>query len=373
MTIAPINGVPSLPSIRTVADAAAEYHNPHGGVGGRKVQLIFCDNQGTTAGLASCAEQAVNDHVTAVVGGFFFGAAALVPALNQAGIAWLGSPGADALEYTSSNVFEMGGQLAYQAGQGWLAKEEGCKSIAVLDPDTGADAQLAIQNIKNGVKSAGGDPSSVSAILYPPTTADFTPYAAKAANADCGIPYVGSSQLPGWLSDLNAVGSKQRLVSFQGSLIASTAAKFPAYGNGALMTGTYGDWRTAPAWAPFRAALKAIGASDQTAYDGPSGGQTTWAAYMAFWNIANSIKDVNSKTFLAAASNATHVETNGLLPPLNFTKKFTGLDNKFPRYFTPYTFLFRWQNAQPKLLGGGPQNMTDVINGVPSSNVSAGT
>lgn len=363
MTVAAINSqTGSWPNARTATEAAVEKINAEGGVGGREIELIFCDSQGTPTGLAKCGQQAVQEQVTAVVGGFLLSSAAMISSLETAGIAWIGSAGADNAEYNSEVVFEMGGQLAWQSGAGYLAAESGCTSLAVIPPDIPA-AEIALEVIKNGFVSGGGSADDVSTIPYPPGTADLTAYAARSATADCVLPFVGQQVLPGFLSSLNSIGSDQRLVSFQGTLIPDTASKFPEYTQGAVMGGNFADWETSPAWADFREALQEVEAPDVD-YGG-SYAQLSWAAYMAFRDIAEPIADdLDHKTFLEAASRASAVDTGGLTKTLDFTQQFDGLGGKYPRYFNTHATLFSWEDGKP-VQDGEFVDMTDVIEGKP--------
>lgn len=363
MTVAAINSqTGSWPNNRTAAEVAVDKINADGGVGGRKIELIFCDSQGTPAGLAKCAQQAVQEKVTAVVGGFLLSSSAMISVLEKAGIAWIGSAGADNAEYHSKVVFEMGGQLAWQSASGYLAAKSGCSSLAVLPPDIPA-AAIALKVIKNGFVSGGGSADHVTTFPFPPGTADLTTYAARASKAQCVLPFVGQQILPGFLSSLNSIGSSQRLISFQGTLIPATASKFLKYTNGAAMGGNFANWETSPAWADFRQAL-AKAKAPNVDYGG-SYAQLTWAAYMAFKNIAKPIADkLDNKTFLEAASKASAVDTGGLLKPLDFTTKFDGLDGQFSRYFNRYAMLFTWKDGKP-VSQGDFVDMTNAIEGKP--------
>lgn len=364
MTITAINSQSGAwPNARTAAEASVKAINNDGGVGGRELELVFCDSQGTPTGLAKCGQEAVQEQVVAVVGGFLTSSSALISVLEEAGIAWLGSPGTDNAEYTSKNVFEMGGQLAWQSGAAYLAAKSGCKSIAAFPPDVpGAD--LAVQMVENGFVAGGGSDDAVTVDKYPPGTADMTPYVARGADADCVVPFMGQAVLPGFLASLNSIGSTQRLVSHQGTLIPATAAQFPQYAEGAVMGGNFDDWQTSAAWAPFREALSAVDAPDMD-YGG-SYAQLTWAAYMAFKQIAEPIADdIDSAAFLDATSKATSVDADGLMEPLDFTKTWDGLDGEFPRSFNRNAVLFIWKDGKPVREDVGFTDMSGVIEGQP--------
>ena len=81
------------------------------------------------------------------------------------------------------------------------------------------------------------------------------------------------------------------------------------------------------AWADYRAAIQQYHAPSNENYNS-LGGLGTWAAYMAFVQVADSLKGpINNQTFLAAAQKAT-VNLPGV-PVANFADKFTGLGGSF--------------------------------------------
>lgn len=364
MTVVAVNSqTGSWPNARTAAEAAVAKINSDGGVGGRKIEMVFCDSQGTPAGLAKCGQEAVREQVIAVVGGFLTSSSALISVLESADIAWLGSPGTDNAEYSSDVVFEMGGQLAWQAGAAHMAAKSGCKSLAIYPPDV-PGAEIAVKMVENGFTSGGGSADQVASYAYPPGTPDMTPYVARGVNADCVMPFIGQQVLPGFLASLKSIGSDQRLISFQGTLIPDTVDDFPKYTDGAVMAGNFADWETSPEWADYRDELKAMDAPDID-YGG-SYAQLSWAAYMAFRDIAEPIADdLDHETFLEAASNASAVNTEGLMEPLDFTRSYEGLDGQFPRSFNRYATLFMWKDGKPVQDEGGFIDMTDAVEGKP--------
>src|SRR6185369_17658429 len=57
----------AVPEIVTGAQAAVARVNREGGVAGRQVALVTCDDKGNPNGAAACGREAVTDHVAAVV------------------------------------------------------------------------------------------------------------------------------------------------------------------------------------------------------------------------------------------------------------------------------------------------------------------
>ncbi len=79
--------VQALPQIVTGAQAAANQVNAAGGVNGRKIEILSCNTQGNPNVSASCAREAVSDHVAAVVGLLSITSSSVIPILAAAGTA----------------------------------------------------------------------------------------------------------------------------------------------------------------------------------------------------------------------------------------------------------------------------------------------
>ena len=92
MVTAPVDTqLPPYPNIPGAAEVYEQYINANGGVAGRPLEVITCDNKGEPNEGANCARQAVEEGVVAVVGSFTFDASRIIPVLEEANIAWFGA------------------------------------------------------------------------------------------------------------------------------------------------------------------------------------------------------------------------------------------------------------------------------------------
>jgi hypothetical protein len=132
-----------------------------------------------------------------------------------------------------------------------------------------------------------------------------------------------------------------------------------------VIGGAYSDI-SLPAWADYRAALKQYNAPTNENYNS-LGGLGTWAAYMAFVQVANSIKGpINNETFLAAAQKAS-INLPGV-PPANFAKKFTALGGNFLNDVSRDITFDVVHNGVPVGFDGGKFfDMTNAMLGLPMS------
>ena len=62
------SGTQNYPDSQAGAEAAAAAINKAGGIKGRQIQILFCNNQSVSATAVNCARQAVDAGVVAVVG-----------------------------------------------------------------------------------------------------------------------------------------------------------------------------------------------------------------------------------------------------------------------------------------------------------------
>jgi hypothetical protein len=72
-----------------------------------------------------------------------------------------------------------------------------------------------------------------------------------------------------------------------------------------------------------------------------------------FAGVARTLPTVTRASVLAAFSKLTNYSTDGLLPPLSFTKPGTALGGKAPRIINPTMGLSQYQNGTFALYAGG--------------------
>ncbi|ORT53805.1 ABC transporter substrate-binding protein, partial [Frankia sp. KB5] len=103
MIIAPVGtSGTNYPEMVAAARAAVRGVNARGGIAGHRVELVHCNEKNDAAVARKCAQQAVDQHVLAVVGEVS-GSGGIMPILENAGIPSIGSAGisADGSELSS--------------------------------------------------------------------------------------------------------------------------------------------------------------------------------------------------------------------------------------------------------------------------------
>jgi hypothetical protein len=119
----------------------------------------------------------------------------------------------------------------------------------------------------------------------------------------------------------------------QGNLNEVSAKGNEEATNGDIIVGMYPDISTEP-WTEYRTALDEAGL-DTTALDYNSlGGMGTWAAFVGFTQIAETIEgDITAESFFDAASTTSNLDLNGMVPVLDFTTEWTDGLEGYQRLF----------------------------------------
>src|SRR6202008_4066499 len=98
--------VASSPQVQSAIEARVAAINASGGVGGRPIEVEFCNDKFDPNEASACARKAVDSGVVAVVGSLNLYAANIFPILAEAGIPWIGGAG-------SSGPIELTDPISY--------------------------------------------------------------------------------------------------------------------------------------------------------------------------------------------------------------------------------------------------------------------
>jgi branched-chain amino acid transport system substrate-binding protein len=366
MTVTTLNANgPTYENIAITANLAAEYLNNNGGINGRPIEVIVCDEQFDAAVAASCARKAVEEGVVSVVGSFTYFAEAIVPVIAESNITWFGaccpiSPS----ELSSPHSFPIGNQPMYAVGEVKKAVEDGCVAINAVVVE-GADA-IFLPPMENAMKAYGRTFNDV--IKPSPVSQDYSAEVARATTGvDCMVVVQSETPFLAWNIALQQSGSTVKQYGNQGNLNAVSAKGAEQATDGNIIAGMYPDISTPP-WDAYRAALEANNV-DQVANDFNSlGGMGTWAAYMGFAQIASTIEgDVTALAFFEAASKTTALDLGGMVPVLDFTKEWTDGLPGYNRLFNRSVVFSKLSNGQVVPLDNEFTDVTDLALGKPQS------
>ena len=204
-------------------------------------------------------------------------------------------------------------------------------------------------------------------VRTPLAPGDYSAEIAKMTDPDidCLFGNIGEANWPSVITALNGAGKSPRLYGPQGNLDAKVAKDFPKETDGAVVLGVYPDLSD-PVFEDYRAALEKYNASPDIDWNS-LGGLGTWTAYVAFTEIVKGMSgEITGATFLDAASNASSVDTGGMVATLDFTKEWDGAGGKFPRIFNRNIFVSGIKDGE--MVAGDPEpiDVSNAVDGKPS-------
>jgi ABC-type branched-subunit amino acid transport system substrate-binding protein len=322
MTVTTLNAAgPTYQNIANTAKAYESYVNARGGIGGRPIEVIVCDEQFDPAVAATCARQAVEENVVAVVGSFTFFAESIVPVIEKSSISWFGpccpiTPS----ELTSKYSFPIGNQPMYAVGAIKHAIEvDKCEKLNAVIIDGG---QVFIPPMENAMKAYGKKFGEI--VIISGVAQDYSAEVAKATSGvDCVATVISETPYITWNTAWTQSGTTARQYGPQGNLNEVSAKGNEESTDGDVIAGMYPDIST-DAWSEFRLALDEAGLDTTTVDYNSLGGMGTWAAYVGFKMIAETISgEITATSFFEAASNTSSLDLGGMVPVLDFTKEWT--------------------------------------------------
>jgi ABC-type branched-subunit amino acid transport system substrate-binding protein len=331
MTWAPQEtGATNKPGMPALAQAYARWVNAQGGLGGRKLNVLTCNDHNDSVAAAKCARRAVKEDAVAVLGSYSQYADSFFPVLEGARIPYIGGYGLTNTEFTSPLSYPVnGGQPALLAGLG-SALADSCGPVTLVRPDTIAGDQLSAL-LDSGLVSGGHERAHDQRAAEDATSYDDQSERALAREGTgqgkpgCVVPVLGDRT--GTFMDSFRRASEDhpdvRNATVLGSVDQTTInASGGASGpyEGAYVTGWYpsvGD----PAWDALKKLIKEQAFGDNNVDAADAGVQTTWIAYTVFREVVESLGDgeVSADTVRRALDDGLEVGTGGLTPDLRWT------------------------------------------------------
>ncbi|GAA4598983.1 ABC transporter substrate-binding protein [Streptomyces violaceoruber] len=331
MTWAPQDtGATNKPGMPALARAYARSINAQGGLAGRKLNVLTCNDHNDSVAAAKCARRAVKENAVAVVGSYSQYADSFFPVLEGARIPYIGGYGLTNTEFTSPLSYPVnGGQPALLAGLG-TALAGSCGPVTLVRPDTIAGDQLSAL-LDSGLASGGHERSHDQRAAEDATAYDDQAERALArdgggpAEPGCVVPVLGDRTGTFMDSFRRARGDRAdvRTATVLGSVDQTTInASGGASGpyEGAYVTGWY-PAVSDPAWDGLKRLIKDQAFGDNDVDPADAGVQTTWIAYTVLKQVVESLGDgeVSSDTVRRALDDGPEVGTGGLTPGLRWT------------------------------------------------------
>ncbi|MFF2505053.1 ABC transporter substrate-binding protein [Streptomyces sp. NPDC058067] len=332
----------NMPGMPAMARAYARWVNAHGGIHGRRLRVITCNDDNDTVGAARCARDAVEQKAVAVVGSYSQYASDFLGPLESAGIPYLGGYGVTDEEFASPLSYPVnGGQPALMAGNGRQLAAAGCTRTSLVRPDTVAGDQLPLL-LDTGLSAARGKAADIRAAEDATDYTDQARQALSRAGADptakgCVTAVLGDRTDTFFDSFRRTRDAypKVRVSTVLGSVdqtvIDRSGGKSGVY-EGAYVTGWY-PVATDKRWANMRKVISEQAFGDNRIDPADAGVQTTWIAYTVLQQVVESLGDgeVSAHSVRNALDGGLKVRTGGLTPTLSWRFEDMIAARGFPR------------------------------------------
>jgi ABC-type branched-subunit amino acid transport system substrate-binding protein len=362
------------PGMPAMARAYAKWINAHGGVHGRRLQVLTCNDHNDSVGAAKCARDAAEKDVVAVVGSYSQFTDSYSAPLEGAGIPYIGGYGVTNDEFTGTTSYPVnGGQPALLAGLGKVLAAV-CGPVALVRADSIAGDELPTM-LDSGLKSGGHAGAGDQLVAEDLTEyGDPSEQALRFATKDpwhkgCVVPALGDRTDTFMDSFRRARASRPavRLATVLGSVdqtvIDATGGASGPY-EGAYITGWYPP-ASDPRWAGMKKVIDEEAFGDNDIDPADAGVQTTWIAYTVLRAVLEKIGtgEVSADTVRHTLDDGLRVSTGGLTPTLHWPYEGRLAGIGFPRLVNADVTLQVVQKGVlvPARKGvGGISGITDV-------------
>ncbi|MGW5974293.1 ABC transporter substrate-binding protein [Streptomyces sp. NPDC055186] len=356
------------PGMPAFARAYARWVNSEGGINGRKLNVLTCNERNDSVAAARCARTAVRENAVAVVGSYSQHADDFLPTLEGAGIPYIGGYGITTDEFTSPLSYPVnGGQPALLAGLG-RALADSCGPVTLIRPDTIAGDQLP-PLLDSGLTAGGHEPTADQRAEEEATEYEGqSKQALETSTTDpeapgCVVPALGDrtgtfmDSFRRARADYPDVRTATVMGSVDQTTINTSGGASSPY-EGSYVTGWYPVSSDA-LWDPMKDVIKKEAFGDNRIDPADTGVQTTWIAYTVLKQVLESLGDeeVSSGSVTRTLNKGLKVETGGLTPTLrwHFQDKLAAVG--FPRLVNTNVTL---QEVKDGRLVAGSEGFIDV-------------
>ncbi|MFE6285743.1 ABC transporter substrate-binding protein [Streptomyces sp. NPDC057877] len=358
MTWAPTEtSATNKPGMPALAQAYARWVNSNGGINGRKLRVLLCNDHNESLAAAKCARRAVNENAVAVLGSYSQHADSFFPVLEGAGIPYIGGYGITNAEFTSPLSYPVnGGQPVLLAGLG-EALAANCGPVALVRPDTIAGDELPAM-LNSGLEAGGHEPvkdvraaedateysaqsqqalQQATADTGDTTTDDTTTGETGDDDKGCVVPALGdrtSTFMDSFRrarADFPEVRTGTVLGSADQTIVDASGGGSGPY-EGAYVTGWY-PVASDDRWGAMKKVISEQAFSDNRIDAADAGAQTTWIAYTVFRTVVESLGDgeVSADTVRRKLDSGFKISTGGLTPTLRWQFQDRLASVGFPR------------------------------------------
>jgi ABC-type branched-subunit amino acid transport system substrate-binding protein len=336
----------------------AEAQNAKGGINGHKVVVIGCDDKSDPNVAAKCAQQAAREHVAALLGVFTLVAPSIWPIIEKAGIPSIGLVQYALQDMVSPNAWPLVPPAPYanSSSGAFLVKNKGCKNVADVQADAGANSKVPLALDKEAITAAGGNYVGPYLLTVTNGLANVPAVARSITEkADCATVALGQNGITltkALLQQNPNFKVATNNLSLPGDWVQQLGSQATAV-NG--LGGVAPDTSTAPGIVDYFNTMKAKAPGDTLS----DFSKLAWASWYGFAQVASSIKgDITAKSMSEALSHTTSVDTHGITGSPDFTKPHPV--KQLTRVFSTQLYITGAQNGKAAQVGEPIQGSTLV-------------
>jgi ABC-type branched-subunit amino acid transport system substrate-binding protein len=357
--------VANIPQDVAAAKAAVNALNKRGGLKGRQVSLVYCNDKNDPNLATSCARQMVSEKVAAIVGGLSLTNGVIPPILAKAGIPMIGWSPQAAADFTTKNIylFTSGSVIGYNLGLAWLGKKQLPTGIVSAD---NSFATALREGLKGTLTAAGGD--FTSTVLVSPTQADYAPLvqASRQSNPKALLMFTGQEQGQQFIRSSEAAGDGPRYYLEEG-LSPSFIKNVGTAGDKMLTTSSFPPFTSSnPLIKQFLKEYTAEKAAGDGDADITKANDISFGPWLAVWTLEmmakkGLIKDFTAAGVTKALNSAKKLDMKGVIPA--WTPNATG-PKGLERASNPAQFVIGYRNGgQPYLLAKKALTIPEILAG----------
>lgn len=313
----------AYPETASAVEARMDALNAAGGINGRKVTVLTCDDKNDPNTAAACAQEAVSDGVVATVGDYSVQGNSIWPILDAASIPRVGLRSITTGDANDPLSFPIDGNVntEYTALAKLMIKEHHCTGLGMASQQDSAAVEQVGATIESAVKADGVKWAGANFGSSTGTVADLSPVATKlvGAGATCAILIVAPP---------DQVQFSQAFLQADPNIqLGAAGASIPS--NWPTVVPSPSQWTMIDSFAPVTSDVPGVKQflSEMKKYS-PSAAlsdtaERSWVAAYVFANVAATIKgDITPKSLVAALNKATNINTGGITAPIQFTTPF---------------------------------------------------
>ena len=384
MTWAPVKtAATNKPGVTALAKTYARWVNSEGGINGRDLRVITCNEANDGVRAAACAKRAADEGAVAVVGSYSQHGNAFLPQLESVGLPYLGGYGITEEEFNSPLSYPVnGGEPALLAGSGRQLATE-CEQVSLVRPDTVAGDELPVL-FNAGLFTQKRKPATD--IPAPEDSADYTGAAERALDGAASVPGSTDGTTPAGTATGSCVTAalgertgafldsfarlqqgrpKVGLASVSGSVQQSLVNRTGG-GKGPLEGAHVTSWYPAeadPVWDPMKSVVRkhAFGDNRIDTYD--PGVQTTWVAYTVLRQVLESMDGdaITRRTIQQRLDTGAPLETGGITPALGWRYDDIPGTRSYPRLVNSMVNFQQVKNGRLIATGDDPVDIASTI------------